>query len=355
MKKRLILLLLACFSVVANSQNKNDEAQKKLQIAIEFMDNGHPDEAITLLNDAKKLDPTNSVYDYEIGYANYVKGDYKKAIAIFKKLAKSKYAYDGVYQMLGNSYDMNGSSKKALETYSQGLKLFPKSGRLYLETGNVYWQQSKYDQAVTAYQKGIEVEPRFSSNYFRSGLLYLNSTEKVWGLISGEMLRILEPESKRSREIGALMFKTYQSNINFTSDTTMSVSFSQSQRLSSDKDGSIKLPFGITVYEPLLMLSAIGKKEITLSTLTQIREQFINLYFEKGYDKKYPSALFSYHKQLIDSGHFETFNQWLYSDANKEEFEKWKETNSTKWDAFVDWFEANPINITDENRLRLEE
>ena len=39
-------------------------------------------------------------------------------------------------------------------------------------------------------------------------LLYLNSTEKVWGLISGEMLRILEPESKRSREIGALMFKS---------------------------------------------------------------------------------------------------------------------------------------------------
>ena len=70
MPKLLLLLPLVLFyEGIAYSQAEKDISKKLLLEAVRLLDGGDPDKAIHLLDSAKKNDPANYVYDYEIGFA----------------------------------------------------------------------------------------------------------------------------------------------------------------------------------------------------------------------------------------------------------------------------------------------
>ena len=104
-----------------------EKKAKNIHEAIELMDNGDYKKSLSLLEEAKSLDPGNVDYPYEMAYAYYAKGDYKKAASILEGLKSHEDATDLFFQLLGNSYDMMGKADKAIDAYDQGLKKFPKS------------------------------------------------------------------------------------------------------------------------------------------------------------------------------------------------------------------------------------
>ncbi|MCO5269433.1 MAG: tetratricopeptide repeat protein [Brumimicrobium sp.] len=318
------------------------------------MDNGQLDKSIKLLEEAQKLDPDDINYPYELAYAYYVKKDYKKATKYLEGILNHKDINDRVYQLLGNSYDNLGKSDKAIETYKAGLKQFPNSGNLYLEMGVMQMGKKDYYKALDYYEKGIEVEPKFSSNYYWASKIYCSSTEEVWGMIYGEIFMNLERNSRRTAEISKLLYDTYKSEIKFISDTSFSVSFSKnaSINISNLTDSSkMKLPFGIGVYEPTLMLSMLSVKTIDINSLDDIRSTFVDNYFTNGHDETYPNVLFSYQKQVKEAGHIEAYNHWILMKGDEDGFGKWHSENKDKWDNFVNWFGENGLKINDKNKF----
>ena len=313
--KTIAVLFLLTVGQISFGQSTNEEkAYSKGMEAIKLMDNAEIDKSLKLLEEAKKLDPKNIDYPYEIAYAQYLKKDYKAAIKTLKTLTKHTDVNDRVYQLLGNSYSMNGQREKAIESYEKGLNKFPNSGKLYLERGNMEMFVKEYGKALGFYEKGIEVDPNYSSNYFWATKIYCSSTEEVWGMIYGEIFMNLERNSKRTAEISKLLFDTYKSEITFTSDTSLSVSFSKNTSINiSDltDPNKMKLPFGIGVYEPTLMFSILSVKAIDINSLDTIRSTFVDNYFKNGHDKTYPNVLFSYQKQVKEAGHIEAYNHWI--------------------------------------------
>ncbi|MEC5143909.1 tetratricopeptide repeat protein [Chitinophaga sp. 212800010-3] len=87
-QKKLILSysLLLSLSVVA--QHNSNAAEEKKKEAVQLMDNGNPDAAIALLDEALKLDPDNPAIIYEKAAAFYIKQDYKAARKILRGLLK---------------------------------------------------------------------------------------------------------------------------------------------------------------------------------------------------------------------------------------------------------------------------
>lgn len=333
-------------------QSNTDMAKEKGIEAVKLMDDGHIESGIELLEEACKLDSKNFIYPYEMAYAYYLKKDYKEAVGILKKLEKHKGVNDLVYQLLGNSYDNLGNRKEALKTYERGLRKFPQSGKLYLEMGIVQLHEEKYDKALDCFEKGINVDPAFSSNYFWAAKLFCSSDEEVWGMIYGELFMNLERNSKRTVEVSKMLYDTYKNEIKVVGDTALSVSFSKNNVIAvPDNIENFRIPFGIGIYEPTILLSSAGYKEVNMQTLSDIRAKFIDLYFQKGYNRRYPNVLFEYQKKIKDSGHMEAYNYWILMQGDKYEYMNWEMANQEKWNAFIDWFGKNPIEINERNKF----
>ena len=347
------ILFLFATTQLAFSQSDKEKALAKGREAIKLMDQGKIDESIKLLEEAQKLDPDMFDYPYELALANYMKKNYKGAIKILEKNKNHKNVSDLLYQLLGNSYDLSGDSKKAFEAYDEGLKKFPNSGKLYLEKGNVHWNKKEYEAALPYYEKGIEVEPKYPSNYYRAALIYCSTTEEVWGMIYGEIFMNLERNSKRTAEISKLLYDTYKSEIKITSDSSMSISFCQSMIMSVDalkNPDKIKLPFCM-VFEPVLIMSAALEKSIDINSLDRIRSNFISNYFDNGHDKNYPNVLFSYMQKVEEEGHLESYNHWILMKGDEDAFDKWHAEHKDEWDAFIKWFGANGMKVSESNKF----
>lgn len=351
--KMLILLSFSFFLISPSFAQTNIEIAKEKGIeAVKLMDDGHIDSSLELLDDARKLDPKSLIYPYEMAYAYYLKKDYKEAAGILKKLEKHESVNDLVYQLLGNSYDNLGNRKEAMKSYERGLKKFPGSGKLYLEMGIIQLHDEKYDKALDYFEKGISVEPTFASNYFWAAKLFCNSDEEVWGMMYGELFMNLERNTKRTVEVSKMLYDTYKTEIKVVGDTALSVSFSKNNVVAvPDNIENFRIPFGIGIYEPTLLLSSAGYNEVNMQTLSDIRAKFIDLYFQKGYNRRYPNVLFEYQKKIKDLGHMEAYNYWILMQGDKYEYMNWEMANQEKWDAFVDWFGNNPIEINERNKF----
>jgi tetratricopeptide (TPR) repeat protein len=348
-----LLLFITAGQIVYGQTTNKEKALAKGQEAIKLMDNGKLDESIKLLEEAQKLDPDRFDYPYELAYAYYSKEDYKGAVKILEKNKTHKDVTDRLFQLLGNCYDVLGKTDKAFEAYDEGLKLFPNSGMIYLEKGNVYWGKKEFGKALPFYEKGIEVDPKFPSNYYRATKIYCGSTEEVWGMIYGEIFMNLERNSKRTAEISKLLYDTYKSEIKFTSDTSMTVSFCQQMTMnvnSISDPKNIKLPFCM-IFEPTLLMSITFEKSIDINSLDKIRTTFIDNYFNNERDKTYPNVLFSYQKKVKDAGHIEAYNHWTLMKGEEDGFDKWQAANKDKWDSFVKWFGVNGLKLNDTNKF----
>lgn len=338
----LVVLYLLVMTQVLVGQTNSEKAQEMLQEAIALMDDGAYNKSIELLEKAEKLDPRNIHIPYEKALAYYAKNDYQRVIKIGSPYLKHKDVFDLYFQLVGNAYDELKKPKKAEKIYWEGIKKFPESGSLYLNLGVMYLRQKQYGQALGAFEKGIEVTPSYPSNYYWASVIYTMSSEEVWGMIYGEIFMNLERTSKRTEILSKQLYETYKNEIKISDNGNISVSFSQNSEIDSDE---AKLPFGIGVYEPTLMLSLLDIKEINIGTLSDMRGKFVDIYFEKGYDKQYPNVLFDYQKIVKDAGHFEAYSHWILSGGDKDGFLKWKEANKQKWDEFVKWFDNNNIEV----------
>lgn len=350
-KTLLFIFLFVLFVHTIFGQTKQKQASEKGKIAINLEDEGKFDEAIKLLNEAQNLDPESLVYPYELAYSYYSQKNYSKAISYLEPLTKHKDVIDRVFQLLGNSYDDAGDSGKALQAYDEGLKIFPSSGKLYLEKGNVYWVKKEYEKALPFYEQGIKADPSFPSNYYRVAKLFCNSSEKMWGMIYGELFMNLERNSERTKEISKLLFDTYKSQIKFTNETTATISFSKNiVVLANDvnKTGKIKLPFSL-IYEPSMAFAIISEKQIDLNSLDRIRGRFIDFYYKKNFDKTYPNVLFEYQKTIKDAGQMEAYDSWILMMGDEQSFNSWHASNLDKWDNFVKWFTENPLKLDHEH------
>jgi len=348
--KQLISIFLILCSLTSFGQTTDEEKAYDIAMkAIELMDNEKFIESIDLLKQSEKLDPNNYSYPFEIGYAYLLMKEYKKSTKMFEKTVKYENSNDQSFQMLGNAYDIGGDSKKAIEAYNRGLKKFPNSGRLHFELGNM---QQDLNKALQYYERGIEVDPTYPSNYYQAAKIFLTKTEvEVWGMIYGELFMNIERGSERTAEISKMLYDTYQSEIKFTSDSSFTVSFCNisSIPINGEVTNEIELPFGLLVYEPTLILSMIGIDSITISSLNVIRTNFLNLYFEKEFNKKYPIVLFDWQKEIAEKEYFESYNYWLLMKGNENEFGEWVEKNESKFNNFIEWFGENQIKIDNEN------
>jgi tetratricopeptide (TPR) repeat protein len=363
MKTIFLSLYLGLASMLALAQPNSDGSREELvRRAIQLMDGGQPAEAVTLLQQGLTKWPKDFFVRYELAYAHYLQKDYARTLELTEELVKEDHPLgDQCYKMMGNVLDLMGKPKKAIKAYEKGLEKYPNSGKIYLELTVMALKEDDLQKALNYCEKGIEVEPGHSSNYYWAAKLLTNSSEKIWAVLYGEMFINLEPRSARTKEISKLLFETYQSAVTSKGDTSIAVSFSQRGNtiyLKNANDFIKKVSMGTALpFEgtwELAMAPGTGAliSGIHLGNLHQCRQLHLQNWFAKAESAKaYPCLLFDHHQKLVDSGHFEAYNYWLFSQGEPKAFETWLAANPKAFDQFAEWLRQNPLKLTPQQRL----
>ena len=331
---------MALMAAGAFAQDLPEDAVKRVKQAVYLMDNGNLDNAITVLNKVLETYPKSYDAKYELAIAYYMKEDYDTAMDICKKLHKHENVNASLYQLWGNAYDMKGERAKAVEMYDKGLKKFPNSGQLYLEKGNIALLNKDYYGALTLYEKGIEVEPDFTSNYYRASQILAASSEPIFAILYATVYRLLDPNSERSAEMGAMIADIYREHLVLenSGDTTLKAHATFTKKnnitlsmadLSSPGALLAKMSSFEVVYESGLLDSpaldtAIINGKITFDDIIKIRGDAIDKYFERrealaiidsaenafSMPKDLVGVLL-YEKKIKDAGYWRVYNAWL--------------------------------------------
>ena len=96
-------------------------------------------------------------------------------------------------------------------------------------------------------------------------------------------------------------------------------------------------PFTNNVARVLLKQTSQSVYGLTPETLTAIRTRFILDWFDK-YAEQFPFRLFDHQRQLLQEGHFEAYNQWLFGAATSNEgYQQWQKNHQEEMTAYLNY------------------
>lgn len=300
-------------------------AQSAHETAYSFMKTGDHDNAILVLNKALQSSPNDEQLLQDITLAYFYKKDFTQGLVYAKKLMEQDDIDVASYQIAGSVFRALEEVKEADKLYKKALKKYPSSGALYNEYGEMLWSKND-DGAINVWEKGIEMDPSYAGNYYNASTYYFFTKDKVWSIIYGEIFVNMEYLTERATEVKSQLLKAYKEKI----------------FLNSADDTKAVTPFSQAVYETFGKQSSLTAKGLTVETLTMIRTRFILEWYAK-YAAKFPFRLFDYQQQLLRTGMFEAYNQWLFGPVeNLAAFDQWTRANSDAYKKFNN-FQKNRV------------
>jgi hypothetical protein len=209
------------------------------------------------------------------------------------------------------------------------------------DKGYAKMQEGAYPQALYWFEKGIETSPVYEENYYGATKVYLLSTETVWGVMYGELFMLISQNDSLKKEISKALYDTYYNS--FTLNGGKSVAdFENDVIVYSDSFERHNL-FGST-FNDLMSTSAKGVRIIDIASLSNIRLKFFLLLKTRASD--FMNPLFDYWQKIIDNGHWQTYNYWLFAYGHKSESATWARENKQKWNSFQTFLKKNPISLS---------
>jgi hypothetical protein len=139
----------------------------------------------------------------------------------------------------------------------------------------------------------------------------------------------MESKSDRADAMKELLYKVYKDKI------------LNSPNLMKGEEKN-KNQFETAILTCLNNQLSLANNGMNTEVLTMIRTRFILEWFEK-YAGQFPYKLFDFQKQLLQSGLFNAYNQWLFGQVeNPASFQNWVKNNSEEYLRFVQ-FQQNRI------------
>ncbi|HNU88222.1 MAG TPA: tetratricopeptide repeat protein [Ferruginibacter sp.] len=300
------LFLLAAVVMIHVSVTAQDAAELH-KTARNYMQQGDHANAILVLNRAVALQPGNVEISKDLALNYYYAKEYSKALDVLKPMIEKETADDHCYQIAGDAYMALDQAKDAEKIYRKGIKKVSNSGALYNELGKLLWSQGDYS-AIKQWEKGIESDPGFPGNYYNAAKYYYFSTEKVWGLIYGEVFLNMDPQSMYAAEMKNILLEGYKK---LFAETNL------------EKNNPEKNNFVAAFLSTMNKQSSAASGGINAESLTMIRTRFILDWYPAN-AAKFPYKLFDLQKQLLQDGLFEAYNQWIFAAAqNLPAYQNW--------------------------------
>lgn len=356
--KRILFALFALFFVsLAGISKKFDDSQlpdralRTMDTCMALVHDGQYEAALERFDRLVKEYPESYVVQYERMCALYRLQRYDETVKAAKALIKQKNATGAVYQVYGNALDDAGKKDEAIKIYNEGVKLFPETGILYLELGVINLRENNYVGAITEFEKGIVADPGFASNYYRAAQILFASggNNKVWALVYGESAALLAlTNQNRMKEMAGDIRDLWKESVEVVGDSVkVSLMKNKEFKISINGDNA-QLAFP-NVFEGCASLAVLQNEGMmnpftaSLEQLIALRKGLVENYY-KVTDNLFGNSMYllPYLKSILDAGHWEAYNYFLFGSVFPEELNKWIDDNEEKLYAFAAWYNEHP-------------
>ena len=115
--------------------------------------------AVQELEAARRLDPQNYRYNYELGRKYFEQKKYPQARTCFEQAVKSNPQYEAAFFNLGITHKIMNANDAALTAFSKAAALKPDYVRAWIEVARIQDKKHSYTDAIENYQKALSMEP----------------------------------------------------------------------------------------------------------------------------------------------------------------------------------------------------
>ncbi len=328
--KYLIFISLIFISNFIFGQNK--EIENLVGKGIEFHDKGDYKKAIEIYKKALNLDCNSSLANYEIAFSYLSDKDYKNAELYSKKMIDSKKDnLLGAYITYGNALDMQGQSKKAIKSYEKAMKDFDHY-LLYYNHAITCLNSGNIDKAYESALKAITNNSSHASSHLVLSKIMEKKGSRVKAMLPLYFFLLLEPNSNRA----IIEYKTLRNYINHGISKT------------SEKNIDVVVPMGndsdFSAAEMMISLSKASnnldenKGKSDLELFSENNEKLFKILGELKKDNSgfWWDFYVTFFYEMANEDLVKPFSYYV-SLSKGEEVNKWIKENDVKIEKFSSW------------------
>ena len=142
---------------------KNDDAKAHYVYAQIAGAQNNPALTVQELEAARRFDPQNYQYNYELGKLYFEQKKYPQARACFEQAVKSNPKFEAAFFNLGMTHKIMNTNDAALTAFSKAAALKPDYVRAWIEIARMQDKKRNYSEAIGNYQKALSLEPSNTS------------------------------------------------------------------------------------------------------------------------------------------------------------------------------------------------
>jgi tetratricopeptide (TPR) repeat protein len=337
---RQIFLLLVFLTLItkagAQGSRPSPEVRKMYDDAQDNMDRHNFPGAELIYKQAIKLDPQNTALYQGLARAFYYEGKYNEAAQTLEPVLTYNKINDTCYQLLAASLSAQRKDKEASRILRDGLNRFKTSGLLYNQQGILYKQERKEKEALASFVSGITADAACAANYRDAGEISMHRDRIMAGLLYTETYLAITHDTTGDEAIKTRLLGAYKSMF-------AQIAGADVPKYGAGKTDDIPKDFAAVILYMYSHLTPVVSDGMTVSNLVMVRTRFLLEWSAKWKDK-YPCTLFSYQDQLLRTGQFDKYNEWLFGKAiNTTEFDAWNKFHDGELSAFVLWRQSHPL------------
>ena len=119
--------------------------------------------AVQELESARRFDPQNVQYNYELGRKYFAQKKYPQARSCFEQAVKSNPQFEAAFFNLGMTHKVMNANDAALTAFSKAATLKPDYVRAWIEIARMQDKKRNYSEAINNYRKALSLEPSNTS------------------------------------------------------------------------------------------------------------------------------------------------------------------------------------------------
>lgn len=143
---------------LAEIVESDDSAYQYLHKGLMALNEKQYEKAISLLNEAIRLDPNHALSHYYLGIAHYLVGNRLRSMEEYHTTIQLDPTHYNATYNLAMMYHADGKYDEAITYYEKAIKISPDSPEPHQKLGLIYAEKGMKEKSVEAYKEAIKIK-----------------------------------------------------------------------------------------------------------------------------------------------------------------------------------------------------